>query len=145
MASVAANRRAANSRIGTRCLPVSASSATGCLLVGSCMVPVRSGGGTRLKILEAMAAGVPVISTRLGAEGIDVQHDVHILLADSGAEIASAVHRIASSAETRSRLSRAAHSLVTTTYDWSMIGKRLHELHAELVESRASRSLETVS
>lgn len=109
------------------------------------VVPLRSGSGTRLKILEAMAAGVPVVSTRLGAEGIDVQHDVHVLLADSGPEIAAAVSRVASSAETRTRLSRAARELACRVYDWSVIGKQLYGLHEELVESRTQGSLRKVS
>ncbi|MGH9678826.1 MAG: glycosyltransferase, partial [Candidatus Acidiferrales bacterium] len=61
------------------------------------IVPIRSGSGTRLKILKAMAAGVPVISTRLGAEGIEAEDGVHLLLADTGPEIAAAVYRVASS------------------------------------------------
>jgi glycosyltransferase involved in cell wall biosynthesis len=99
------------------------------------VVPLRSGSGTRLKILESIAAGVPVVSTRLGAEGIDVEHDIHILLADSAPEIAAAVHRIASSTEERSRLSQAARALVCRVYDWSIIGKQLFGIHKSLVEA----------
>lgn len=109
------------------------------------VVPLRSGSGTRLKILESMAAGVPVVSTRLGAEGIDAQDDIHLLLADSGAEIAAAVHRIVSSVETRTRLSQSARALVSQLYDWSAIGKRLCRVHAELIESRVPRSVRRVS
>jgi glycosyltransferase involved in cell wall biosynthesis len=109
------------------------------------VVPLRSGSGTRLKILEAMAAGVPVVSTKLGAEGIDIEHDIHFLLADSGPDIAAAVHRIASSDETRSRLSEAARELVCRIYDWSVIGNQLYGIHSDLVESRASGSLQKVS
>ena len=109
------------------------------------VVPLRSGSGTRLKILEAMAAGVPVVSTRMGAEGIEAEHEVHLLLADSGSEIAAAVRRVASSAETRTRLSQAARALVYRVYDWSVIGKRLFGIHADLVESRIPSSLRKVS
>ncbi len=100
------------------------------------VVPIHSGSGTRLKILEAMAAGVPVVYKRLGAEGIDVEHDVHILLAESGPEIAAAVDRIVSSPETRNRLSAAARALVVERYDWSAIGKRLFTIHQNLVQAR---------
>jgi glycosyltransferase involved in cell wall biosynthesis len=109
------------------------------------VVPLRVGSGTRLKILEAMAAGVPVISTKLGAEGINIEHDLHFLQADSGPDIAAAVHRIASSDETRSRLSQAGRELVRRAYDWSVIGKQLFRLHEELAESRLSGSLLKVS
>jgi glycosyltransferase involved in cell wall biosynthesis len=109
------------------------------------VVPLRSGSGTRLKILEAMAAGVPVVSTKLGAEGIDIEDGLHFLQADSGPEIAAAVHRIASSEETRSRLSQAARELVCRNYDWSVIGKQLYGIHADLKESRAASSLQRVS
>lgn len=109
------------------------------------VAPLRVGSGTRLKILEAMAAGVPVVSTRLGAEGIEVEDDVHLLLADSGREIAAAVRRIASSAETRDRLSQAGGALVRRVYEWSVVGTRLHGIHADLAESRAPSSLRMVS
>jgi glycosyltransferase involved in cell wall biosynthesis len=109
------------------------------------IAPIRSGSGTRLKILEAMAAGVPVVSTRLGAEGIEVEDGVHLLLADTGSEIAAAVHRIASSEEMRSRLSQAARGLVRGVYDWSAIGNELCALHEDLVESRSLSSLCKVS
>jgi glycosyltransferase involved in cell wall biosynthesis len=109
------------------------------------VVPLRSGSGTRLKILEAMAAGVPVISTRLGAEGIDAEGNVHLLLADSGPEIAAAICQVASSFETRTRLSAAARALVCRVYDWSVIGKQLYGFHAGLVKSRVPSSLRKAS
>ena len=109
------------------------------------VVPIRSGSGTRLKILEAMAAGLPVVSTRLGAEGIEAEDDVHLLLADSGPEITASIRRVAYSAETRVRLSQAARALVCRVYDWSIIGKQLHGIHSGLVESRACSSLLKVS
>src|SRR4029077_8009506 len=100
------------------------------------VVPLRSGSGTRLKILEAMAAGVPVVSTRLGAEGIDAEDGVHILLADSGPEIAAAISRIVSSTDTRNRLTTAARALVATRYDWSVIGERLYRIHHDQVRTQ---------
>jgi polysaccharide biosynthesis protein PslH len=102
------------------------------------VVPLRSGSGTRFKILEAMATGVPVISTRMGAEGIEAEDNIHLLLADTDRGISAAVNRVVSSAETRSRLSQAARELVCNVYDWSVIGKQLCAIHEELVESRSA-------
>jgi glycosyltransferase involved in cell wall biosynthesis len=102
------------------------------------VVPLRCGGGTRLKILEAMAAGVPVVSTRLGAEGIDAEDDVHFLRADSASDIAAAIGGIISSPETRKRLAGAAREFVTIRYDWSIIGERLYRIHCDLVSARQS-------
>jgi polysaccharide biosynthesis protein PslH len=97
------------------------------------IVPLRIGGGTRLKILEAMAAGVPVVSTHLGAEGIDVTHNVHLLLADSDVEIATAIDNLARSSEMRSRLVRAARDLVTCQYDWAILGDALYHICSDLI------------
>jgi glycosyltransferase involved in cell wall biosynthesis len=105
------------------------------------VVPLRSGSGTRIKILEAMAAGVPVVSTKLGAEGIDIEDGLHFLQADTGSDIAAAVHLMASSEETRSRLSQAARELVCRTYDWSVIGERLYKIHRDLVPAQQRPSV----
>jgi polysaccharide biosynthesis protein PslH len=109
------------------------------------VVPLRSGSGTRLKILEAMAAGVPVVSTRLGIEGIDAEEDVHFLVADSGPEIAAAVSRLATSVETRIRLSAAARALIVSRYDWSIAGEQLYRIHLNLAQSQQSSLLEAGS
>ena len=99
------------------------------------IAPIRTGSGTRLKILEAMAAGVPVVSTRLGVEGLDVQDDVHLLLAEDGRETVAAIDRILSSAETGHRLSASARALVVAHYDWSTIAERLSRIHHGLAHS----------
>jgi glycosyltransferase involved in cell wall biosynthesis len=99
------------------------------------VVPLRVGSGTRLKILEAMAAGVPIVATRLGAEGIDAAHDVHLLLGDSGPEIILAVDHILNSTETSLRFVTAARDLVVRCYDWVKLGKKLYEIHQNLAEN----------
>jgi sugar transferase (PEP-CTERM/EpsH1 system associated) len=96
------------------------------------VVPLRFGSGTRLKILEAMAAGVPVVSTHSGAEGIDVTHNVHLLLADSAAEIRAAIDQIIDSPPICSHLTQAARHLVETQYDWTVLGEKLFRIHKEL-------------
>lgn len=92
------------------------------------VVPLRSGGGTRLKILEAMALGTPVISTRKGAEGIDVHDGQDILLADTPEQLAAAVQRLFTDADLQTRLAQGARTLVEQTYDWGIIANQLHTL-----------------
>lgn len=91
----------------------------------ACVVPVRHGSGTRLKILEAMAAGVPVVSTTKGAEGLEVTPGRDLLIADEPAAFADAVLRVLGDADLRQSLAEAGRQLVTRRYDWSIIGDRL--------------------
>lgn len=81
------------------------------------MVPLRSGSGTRLKIIEAMAHGVPVVSTRLGAEGLDVADGVHLLLADTTAGLVDAVVRLQGDAELRASLVANARARFQQCYE----------------------------
>ena len=96
------------------------------------IVPLNVGGGSRLKILEAMAAGVPVVSTTLGAEGLDVRHDHNILIADTNQGLSNALLLLAESAEQRLRLSAAARTLVYESYDWSRLGAALFAIYEGL-------------
>lgn len=100
------------------------------------VVPLRVGGGTRLKILEAMAAGVPVISTALGAEGLHAEDDVHLVIANTPSEIASALVRVVRDKNLASRLSRAARAFVTERYDWAFIGEQLYGVYDEFICAR---------
>lgn len=90
-----------------------------------CVVPLRRGGGTRLKILEAMAIGTPVVSTRKGAEGLDVTDGENILLADDAGEFANKVVRLLESPEARARIALNAKRLVQDRYDWACLGDYL--------------------
>ena len=98
------------------------------------VVPLRIGSGTRLKILEAMAAGMPVVSTRLGAEGLDLEDGTHLLLADSASEIIAAVGRLAASPELWLRLSRAGREVVSRLYDWRTLTEKLYRIHCAAIE-----------
>ena len=100
------------------------------------IVPLRIGGGTRLKILEAMAAGVPVVSTSVGAEGLAVNHGVNILIADTPEEMTRSLTELYHSHEMWRRLSEAARELVRTRYDWSVIGSSLLEVYRHLLQDR---------
>lgn len=97
------------------------------------IVPLNVGGGSRLKILEAMAAGVPVVSTTLGAEGLEVQHAVNILIADTNAQLLEAITGVVENEELRSQLSDAGRALVSSRYDWSTLGAKLFEIYQQLL------------
>lgn len=100
------------------------------------VVPLRVGGGTRLKILEAMAMGVPVISTSIGAEGIESRSGMDILLADSTEETINAIDLLTTDLDARKRLANAGRALASNHYDWEMIGERLYRVHAGLLAKR---------
>jgi len=90
------------------------------------VVPLRMGGGTRFKIVEAFAAGIPVVSTRLGAEGIPVEDGRELLLADTPAELAAAVLRVLANPDLAESLTRAGLDYVRRHFDWSVIGEKLN-------------------
>jgi len=97
------------------------------------VVPLLSGGGTRLKILEAMAMGTPVVSTSKGAEGLDVRHGEHLLIADGGSAFARAVGQLLEDAALAARLASAGHRLVRERYTWRRIGRDLDDVVSEAV------------
>ncbi|MFO7918624.1 MAG: glycosyltransferase [Anaerolineae bacterium] len=97
------------------------------------VVPLRVGGGTRLKVLEAMAAGLPLVSTPLGAEGISLIPGTHALLADTPAEFAQAVCFLLEDVEKQRALGRAAREFVRQHYDWRQIVPRLQPLYDALM------------
>ena len=83
------------------------------------VVPLRIGGGTRLKIFEAMAMGKPVVSTTIGAEGLPLKDGEHVRIADEPQAFADAVLWLLREPGERARLGRAARDLVAAQYDWS--------------------------
>ena len=82
------------------------------------IVPLRIGGGTRLKIYEAMAACVPVVSTTIGAEGLDARHGENILIGDTPEAFAAACLQLLANEDQRRSLSRNALEMVATHYSW---------------------------
>jgi glycosyltransferase involved in cell wall biosynthesis len=89
------------------------------------VVPLQAGGGTRLKILEAAACGVPVVSTRIGAEGLDFEEGPEIAIADLAEEFASAVSKLLADAPLARVQAAAARRRVEACYDWRRIGPLL--------------------
>jgi len=96
------------------------------------VMPLRAGSGTRLKALEAMAAGVPIVSTRLGVAGLEVRDGEHVLLAESSAELADAAAAVLRDDDLAERLAAAGRKLVESRYDWSIVTQPLLEVHARL-------------
>jgi len=95
------------------------------------VVPLRVGGGTRLKILEAMAAGAPVISSPLGAEGLAVTPGRDILLAAKDQDWLAHLSSLDARSDLWNGLAEAGRSLVTARYDWGPLGRRLYETYCQ--------------
>lgn len=108
-------------------LPVAAASV--------CVVPLRQGGGTRLKILEAMALGTPVVATSKGAEGLDAVDGEHLLIADTPETFAARTVALLHDEPLRRRLAANARRLVEERYEWRQIGAQF----VALVEQAAVR------
>jgi glycosyltransferase involved in cell wall biosynthesis len=89
------------------------------------VVPLLAGSGTRVKILEAWAAGRPVVSTSLGAEGLPVRDGEHLLLADNPEDFAAAVSRLLASPQLRERVGRAGRQLYERQFTWPQAWERL--------------------
>lgn len=109
--------------------------ATSWLAIG----PIHGGGGTRIKILEAMAAGTPVVCTSKAAEGLSTVDGEHLLIADTPDAFADRVVALLADAQLRARLAAAARALVEAEYDWRVLGPRF----VALVESLAGSGIRT--
>lgn len=95
------------------------------------IVPLQYGGGTRLKILEAMAMQLPVVSTTVGAEGVPYVHNKHLLLADSPEEFRKAIVHLLDNQDRRQDLSNAGYEFVTQNYDWQQIRQQTLQILRE--------------
>ncbi len=98
-----------------------------CLMI----VPLRSGGGMRVKILNALAQGIPVVSTALGAEGIDVTAGENILLADAPADFAAACVRLLDDAPLGQHLARNGRRLIEEQYDYRKACRPLDDVYGK--------------
>ena len=100
------------------------------------VVPLRLGSGTRLKIVEALAMGKGVVSTRLGAEGLATEHDRHILLADEPERFADQVVRLLEDPATAERLGEEGRRLAVERYAWSSAARALEALYRQVISAR---------
>ncbi|NOT07121.1 MAG: glycosyltransferase [Gemmatimonadales bacterium] len=93
------------------------------------IAPLRVGGGTRLKILDAWAMGAPVVSTRIGAEGLAAVHEENALLADDAESFADSVAKVLADPTLQLRLGAAGRRTAETIYDWDVLGVKMRALY----------------
>ena len=102
------------------------------------LAPIHEGGGTRLKILEAMALRTPVVSTSKGAEGLAVRDGHHLLLADTPETFARAVIHLLQEPASRIRLAQNAFQLVQEQYNWPIVLPRFLRLVRDVVDAKVN-------
>jgi glycosyltransferase involved in cell wall biosynthesis len=100
------------------------------------IAPLRGGGGSRLKILESMAFGRAMVSTTIGAEGLRVRHDEHILIADDCHQFAESIHSLLADSARRQSLTQNARGLVEEHYDWESLASRYLTIYDDLRHHR---------
>jgi glycosyltransferase involved in cell wall biosynthesis len=105
--------------------------------------PIRDGGGTRIKVLDALAQGMPLVATTVGCEGIDVVPDRDLLIADTAEAFAAQIGRLLVDGQLRERLSANARRLAEDVYSWDGIARRLSDLCRELVANHARSPVRT--
>ena len=96
------------------------------------IVPLRIGGGTRLKIVESLGIGTPVVSTTIGAQGLDLKHDQDILLADSAERFVDETARALQSTELRERIQRTGMQTAHARLSWTKLGADLSAVYKQL-------------
>jgi len=105
------------------------------------LIPLNVGGGMRVKMVEMMASGMPIVSTRQGAEGNEAVPGEHYLLADTPVAFADAVVRLMNDPAERERLARAARAFVTERYSIAETSRSLEQVALEVIERRNHPSL----
>ena len=97
------------------------------------VVALRSGGGMRVKIVEAMLWGIPIVTTSIGCEGIDVVHGKHVLIADDPTQFADLIARVLSEPDLAARLAEESRRLVEERYSWQTAYRQLDTVYAKSV------------
>jgi len=100
------------------------------------VVPMRMGGGTRLKVLEAMAMGAPIVSTSMGVDGFDVENGREVVIADDPDRFAIEVVKTIEDVERRRVLGERGRRFVEAKYDWKAIVPKMEEVYRHLVAKR---------
>jgi glycosyltransferase involved in cell wall biosynthesis len=105
------------------------------------VIPMRVGGGTRLKLLDAWAMGKAIVSTTQGVEGTEAIHGTNALIVDDPHEFASHVTRVLKDAELRERLGRAGRATAERLYSWSVIRDRQTDLYRKVIDAKRGNQL----
>jgi glycosyltransferase involved in cell wall biosynthesis len=101
------------------------------------LCPMRDGGGTRLKILDALSMGVPIVATTMAYEGIDVVPEQDVLVADDPAAFVRQVKRLVDDPALREKLSANGRAFVERNFSWPVIGRKMQQSFSEIVRARA--------
>jgi glycosyltransferase involved in cell wall biosynthesis len=104
------------------------------------IVPLRVGGGTRLKILDAWSMGKAIVSTSIGCEGLETTDGRNIVIRDDAKGFADAVVEVLNNSELRNRLAREGRATVERHYAWPIVGDHLNSVYSEFTEGAAPRS-----
>jgi glycosyltransferase involved in cell wall biosynthesis len=100
------------------------------------VTPIKGPGGTRLKILEAMASALPVVTTSVGAEGLDVVNGKHVLISDNLNELADLAVSVIKDKDLAQRLGREEREFVVERYRWQISAGLLDKIYKEAVNGR---------
>jgi polysaccharide biosynthesis protein PslH len=103
-------------------------------------VPIRTGSGTRLKVVEGLAMGRGMVSTTLGCEGVDVRDGEHLLIADSSEDFAAGVMRLFEEPQLAAELGRAGREKMVREYSWAYAGELLESFYQHVLAARSPHS-----
>jgi glycosyltransferase involved in cell wall biosynthesis len=103
---------------------------------GAMAVPLRIGGGSRLKILEALAAECPVVSTKVGTEGLDLVRGRHLIEVDAPEDMAGALVQAIRDPQPIREMARLGRQLVADRYDWPILAEKLERIWLEQLDSK---------
>ena len=104
--------------------------------VSAFVCPMRSGGGTRLKILDALAMGVPLVATRMACEGIPLQDSKHVLFAENPKEFVDNIIMVFESNSLREKLRKNSRQLIEKDFDFKQVGKKLNNCYREVIVNK---------
>lgn len=104
------------------------------------VAPLLFGSGMKVKVLDALAAGLPTVTTTVGAEGIAIEEDQHLLVADEADEMAAQIHRLLTDQALWERLQKKSRQLIAERYTWSSLFKEMHESIADASNQKSLSS-----